>query len=1570
MSGGGALNLSLLSRGIGEVQKNGHEKVEVFLEPSDFKMNELGLPEDYFNFAADRPYYLPPIQPSYHFAETSPRNSMRSARDGAEIPLPKTFTTRKGALLLFSEDMALKTNEKEQLKKRARRHHPFQSASLGEQGGLNEDETAMVMKTVDDLAKSILQYGARQSYNDDDDKMYLKFIHRRREQWERQIRPGYSAKRYLSTWTKNWDDQVFETVVSKGYLTERSLFHYNLFLPHLRRHLFHEDLSNMPQPYRLMKNMLLTPGSLSGYTFFREPDFGGILEEEDEEGADGQMIRRPDTKRSIRVIRTSKEGLQKEISYSALDKDTQKEVITDLLVKSAVHYALSKQEEILEESLAQAAQSEHGGEGSETTYQMSVSRKTPADNKSVPNFDMRDAVDSLLDKQRGGAYVLGGDLPDVDARSHSSDHTGSFKGGSVPQHAVKSMGSRQTPRGSWPATAESGAVSKDKEFLGDVPVAALRDVSASSSHSSVPQLPPIGRHALSPIKDVSRETSQLVTLPPIHKDGQEGDMPTVQVMPPTPQQSNTKVLPAPRSDTRQTDLQKVVEAADAVAAEAGGHHMSSDSSPTGSTTALTQRTGHKSRAKGPKEDSPKGKVILFHPPERTSHLHSHNVFTSMPHHGHGWEHGRSVEGQGHRTGRSLAAGSVESKSMKGSMIMAPDGEIISVGGSVAPPRPADVGVISDVTPILRAVDVNMTDESGVSDDEPDEWRASSKMRKPRALSSKLSDSMKRSVGKREIDYTSGDIDATMSIHSWSYALKENEGEGGLVKTGSMRSLPGLSYDGASRQSSVTEQDILDTLTEHAKRIAESVLSNNQAGQDLEQDVRIAADLWMDSHPTRDISRSHSVQDTLKSGAIDQIMTTQQRASSAGPTTDEYKDLIRQSLTTAVAKAAGLDPEQLPEDAEISPDLLEALASQKLTPEDLTIFHDEETGRPIIKSRQEVTQQALGGVAEGHIYVAPNGKGGSLAGSEVGIKRQMSIPADRASLVDNMDYDVISYGGTEIMSERGRPTGKSKAGSKPGSIAGNTVADLKEHPAEPTKALGESSPDAEQDEFKQRLQQLEKDKGAGDGKSASLPGSIKEEDQAPVPPGGASPKLPQDLDKQSEKSAKTGVSQKTEKSDDSKKKKAKSPEEPFVVGLVDHKAELSKLYGAQGPGSLPSGKETKSPVKGKKPKKDTKKEKSAKKGGKGKKKGKKEDEATPELTEEQPPASPAPVEEPPPPPKEPTPAPTPEPPKPTTASSSEKPFLSSPELTRTDDEMEFTIIREESSPEPDPPQRLNLPPPFPEEDEEEEEEEEEQPLNDSEGNLKSISNREARAAKRAAAAAKRKEEVEKRRREREEQLKREKEELERQEQLKKEMETERKRREEERRLRKQQEAEEAMKEERAVEEAQRKKRLAEERERRAKEEYQRKLEEMRRKQIEEEAKRMELLLEKQREEEARRAEEELMMSQMAEQERIEYEKKRRAEEAERKRREEEERLKREEEARKALEEAKRLAEEMARKQVELEARLRFNRALQVEASGMDLSHDINRAFVFSYFELLQWLGLDIPEFELAKMGQQL
>ena len=52
---------------------------------------------------------------------------------------------------------------------------------------------------------------------DKDGAVNLKFIHnKRRPYFDRQIRPGFSAKRYLSTWTRSWDDSVLEKVISKG----------------------------------------------------------------------------------------------------------------------------------------------------------------------------------------------------------------------------------------------------------------------------------------------------------------------------------------------------------------------------------------------------------------------------------------------------------------------------------------------------------------------------------------------------------------------------------------------------------------------------------------------------------------------------------------------------------------------------------------------------------------------------------------------------------------------------------------------------------------------------------------------------------------------------------------------------------------------------------------------------------------------------------------------------------------------------------------------------------------------------------------------------------------------------------------------------------------------------------------------------------------------------------------------------------------------------------------------------------------------------------------------------------
>ena len=46
---------------------------------------------------------------------------------------------------------------------------------------------------------------------------------------------------------------------------------------------------------------------------------------------------------SVKVVSTH-DGVQREVHYETLDSRGQKEVLTDLLVKSAVHYAMKKQQ--------------------------------------------------------------------------------------------------------------------------------------------------------------------------------------------------------------------------------------------------------------------------------------------------------------------------------------------------------------------------------------------------------------------------------------------------------------------------------------------------------------------------------------------------------------------------------------------------------------------------------------------------------------------------------------------------------------------------------------------------------------------------------------------------------------------------------------------------------------------------------------------------------------------------------------------------------------------------------------------------------------------------------------------------------------------------------------------------------------------------------------------------------------------------------------------------------------------------------------------------------------------------
>ncbi|KAL8574567.1 hypothetical protein ACOMHN_047284 [Nucella lapillus] len=884
----------------------------------------------------------------------------------------------------------------------------------------------------------------------------------------------------------------------------------------------------------------------------------------------------------------------------------------------------------------------------------------------------------------------------------------------------------------------------------------------SSSVSSVPQLPPISRHhPLPPIKDDGREESrQTPTLSlPAARAGEAGGAPSVHVLPATPQHSTLTQLPSLRSlhDTERS------------MSEASGYNMSSDSSVTADPALIFgQRSSRKAK-----------------------------TYANRRQYG----------------ARRQSGSSVESPPLRGSLVMAPDGEIIHVGGTIPPPPQHEAGAVRDLASHFRHYDGGMvTDDSGMSDEDV-EWRRSGRSRQLKSHS------------PRKV----------------AAAKKGNEKAGGR---------------------GLTEQDIVDTITEQAKLIADALLDTEGSGDHLDTDIREAADMWTEAHPAhpahpaQDTSPRPSLPHALHTEALEQLVAAY-RDSSADPTAAEYRDLIRQSLIVAVAQAAGLAPEEIPEDLELSPELLEALTSQTLTPDQLTIAYDQETGRPVIRA----TLDPL--TAQGDHAVLPD-----LSTSQ-------------------QDVAVTADGGLPLT-------------SAPGGVAPSQLPD----------PVG----------------------------SSLSPGLGYDHQQVLDTPGVAAAVL---------------------RDDQQSDKPALLLGDLASAGTADHKARLPKSTRAT---PHPEGK-SKKPSKSKDPGRSS----SKKKGKKGKRGGRKEEDSGPETEG----ATTEAVTTPPPgvtkaggeaadlSPSDVQPL-SPRSPPGSAGSSTERALQSSPEPVKSDEESEFSKAKKDDAKATtsSQPQKPSDPLPFPDDDDDDDDDDE-----DSEE--KSLANREARAARREAAAARRKEEVERRRREREEMMKMTKGELERQEQLKKEMEMERLRKEEQRRLRRLREEAEAEREEQEKEEGRRRKKLEEERERREKENYQRRLEDVRKEQDEEEARRRGLQLARAKEEELRRAEEEFMLSQMAEQERADYERRKREEAEARKRQEEEERRQRAEEAERAMAEARRLAQEMARKQAAMEARLRFNRSLRQEARSLNHSQDLNRAFVFSYLQLLQWLGLDLPQLDMAK-----
>ncbi|XP_031223477.1 uncharacterized protein KIAA2012 homolog isoform X5 [Mastomys coucha] len=203
--------LSLLSRGHGKLVQN-KQKLEVYFEP-----------EDYLNWKSPEDYVL----------VSKAQNGDSASQHSWNIFPPKTFSTRKGALILYSEGLAVSA-----WTPRERRRGPRKKPDLG-------------LHTLQDLKEAILAYGRRKRKQDSAWRPYLYFRSKPESQSQRQIQPGFSAKRYLRGLLRTWPPDTVNRLQCAGHIKDSVLLQDSrLGIPKNLRP--QQDLSGVPPKYHLL----------------------------------------------------------------------------------------------------------------------------------------------------------------------------------------------------------------------------------------------------------------------------------------------------------------------------------------------------------------------------------------------------------------------------------------------------------------------------------------------------------------------------------------------------------------------------------------------------------------------------------------------------------------------------------------------------------------------------------------------------------------------------------------------------------------------------------------------------------------------------------------------------------------------------------------------------------------------------------------------------------------------------------------------------------------------------------------------------------------------------------------------------------------------------------------------------------------------------------------------------------------------------------------------------------------------------------------------------------------------
>ncbi|XP_077128206.1 uncharacterized protein KIAA2012 homolog isoform X2 [Ranitomeya variabilis] len=235
--------LSLLSRGNAQMVKTSQEKLVVYYEP-----------EDYFNWKSRQDFYIRRFLSGRY-----------STNDYWAVPTHKTYSTRKGALVLFSEDLALSAwnvSQDKRVKKRLR---------------YKRKNYQIELSTLQDLTGAILSYGRKKDHTEPHWQPYLHILNEEDVQRARQIRPGYSPKRYLTRLFRTWDPNTIYKLQQSGCLRDSAQLQQLTAVGDSSGR--HPDLSSTPLKYHRLPVCTFLP-YWSNTDVFTNPGHCTPVEEE------------------------------------------------------------------------------------------------------------------------------------------------------------------------------------------------------------------------------------------------------------------------------------------------------------------------------------------------------------------------------------------------------------------------------------------------------------------------------------------------------------------------------------------------------------------------------------------------------------------------------------------------------------------------------------------------------------------------------------------------------------------------------------------------------------------------------------------------------------------------------------------------------------------------------------------------------------------------------------------------------------------------------------------------------------------------------------------------------------------------------------------------------------------------------------------------------------------------------------------------------------------------------------------------------------------------------------------